>query len=76
MTRDFFSSTLPRFFFAWMLMIASLAAGEVRTFTSKDGRAIEAELLGFRDDALRVRRTDTNKEFRVSLSGPGGADPE
>ena len=60
-----------------MLMVACLeAAGEVRTFTSKDGRTIEAELLGFRDDNLRVRRTDTNKEFTLPLSGLRGSDQE
>jgi hypothetical protein len=45
-----------------------LPAGEVRTFTSTDGRTIEAEVLGYKGDTLRIRRVDTNRELKLPLS--------
>jgi len=49
-------------------LAAELPAGVTRTFTSRDGRTMEAELLGHRGDTLRVRRIDTNAEFTLFLS--------
>lgn len=43
-------------------------ASALLTFTASDGRSIEGELLGFRDDRLRVRRKDTGREVALMLS--------
>ena len=55
--------------FAFLLCggVDELVAGVTRTFTARDGRTIEAELLSYRGDTLRVRRTDTNAEFTLPL---------
>lgn len=42
--------------------------GESRTFTSKDGRTIEAEVLGFKGETLRIRRVDTGREVQLPVS--------
>lgn len=47
---------------------AALPAADVRTLTAKDGRSIEAEILGHRGDTLRIRRSDTGREIRLPLS--------
>ena len=43
-------------------------AGETRNLTSKDGRSIEAEIISYKGDNLRVRRADTKREFTIPLS--------
>ena len=43
-------------------------AGETRTLTSKDGRSIEAEIVSYKGDTLRMRRADTKREFTLPLS--------
>jgi hypothetical protein len=63
-----------RVLFACVLGAASLDAGVVRTFTSRDGRTIEAEWLGYRGDTLRLRRVDTDKEFSLALGNLSTAD--
>jgi hypothetical protein len=51
------------------LLLAPFAnAGETRSLTSKDGRSIEAEILSYKGDTLRVRRADTKREFTLPIS--------
>lgn len=43
-------------------------AGEARTFTSKDGRSIEAEIVSHKGETLRIRRSDTGREMQLPVS--------
>lgn len=47
-----------------------------RTFTAKDGRTMEAELISYRGDKLKVRRTDTDREFTLALSSLAPTDQQ
>ncbi len=50
------------------LVSSPVHAGETRNLTSKDGRSIEAEIISYKGDNLRVRRADTKREFTIPLS--------
>lgn len=50
------------------LASAILSAGETHTLTSKDGRSIEAEIVSYKGETLRIRRTDTNRELQLPVS--------
>lgn len=69
---------LPRLLRAAVL--AALFAPQIkaapRTFTSQDGRTMEAEIVSYKGDTLRVRRADTGREFTLALSGLAPADQE
>lgn len=45
-----------------------------RTFTARDGRTIEEEILGYKGDILWVRRTDTGKEFQLPIPSLADSD--
>ena len=49
---------IPALFAALALAASTLSAGEARTLTSKDGRAIDVEIIGYKGETLRVRRAD------------------
>ena len=57
-----------------VLLSSRVPAGEPRSFTSKDGRSIEAEIISYKGDNLRVRRADTKREFTLPLSSLSDED--
>lgn len=57
-----------------LLALAVCAHLDARTFTAKDGRTMEADILGYKGETLRVRRTDTGREFSIPLSSLTEAD--
>lgn len=59
---------IPALFAALALAASTLSAGEARTLTSKDGRAIDVEIIGYKGETLRVRRADTGREFQLPVS--------
>lgn len=60
---------------AILLLVSSLVhAGETRSLTSKDGRSIEAEIISYKGDNLRVRRADTKREFTLPISSLSDED--
>ncbi len=64
-----------RWFLALLLALAPLAADAApRTFTARDGRTMEAEILGYKGDTLRVRRSDTGKEFKLAIADLAESD--
>jgi len=58
----------PALIAALLATALSALGGESRTLTAKDGRSIEAEILGYKGDRIRVRRADTRREFTLSLA--------
>ena len=46
-----------------------LLAGVKRTLTARDGRTMEAEILSYKGETLRVRRADSGQTFTLPLSG-------
>lgn len=57
-------------------LIIPVAVAAPRTLTASDGRTLEAEVLGYKGDTLRIRRVDTGKEFRLPLSSLTASDQE
>lgn len=55
-------------FMTWVLAAALARATESTTLTSGDGRTMEAIVLGYKKETLRVRRTDTNREFNLGIA--------
>ena len=56
-------------------MAASAAgADENMTLTSADGRSMEATILSYKKDTLRIRRVDTSREFSLSIGQLSEAD--
>ncbi len=58
------------------LCIAGASPAAARPLTAKDGRTMEADILGYRGETLRVRRADTGKEFRLPISSLAADDQE
>lgn len=57
-----------------VLAAATLSAGETRTLTSKDGRSIDAEIVGYKGETLRIRRIDTGRELQLPVSALAESD--
>ncbi|MCU0793164.1 MAG: hypothetical protein MUE42_10035 [Opitutaceae bacterium] len=53
---------------AALALLGAAAPAAPRTLASADGRTLEAEILGYRGETLRIRRMDTGREFKLPLS--------
>jgi len=51
-----------------MVLLWSAVKSEARVFTAKDGRTIEAELVAYEDQGVRIKRSDTGQVFSVPYS--------
>jgi hypothetical protein len=63
----------------WICCLLALAlsvgpALQARTLNSVDGRSIEAEVLGYEPDGVRIRRIDTKQEFFLPYTALAEAD--
>lgn len=65
---------LPRLVLAATLLCAALSPAEARTFTAKDGRTIEAELVSFEAEGVRVKRSDTGQVVVLPFSALSESD--
>jgi hypothetical protein len=59
---------LPVLAFLGAALAASLLPAQARTFTAKDGRTIEAEIVAFEADGVRVKRSDTGQVLTLPFS--------
>ena len=50
------------------LSLVTLSPAEIRTWTSSNGKEIEAELLSFDKGKVHIRRTSDGKEFKMPAS--------
>ena len=57
-------------------LIGSTLSAEVRTWTSKKGLKIEAELLSVGESSIKIRRTDTKVEFDLPIARLSAQDQE
>lgn len=60
------------------LALGLIVAGDLRarTLTAADGRVIEAEVLGFEGEKVRIRRADTGQTFMLPVEAFAEADRE
>jgi hypothetical protein len=60
------------------LALGLIVAGDLRarTLTAADGRVIEAEVLGFEGEKVRIRRADTGQTFTLPVEAFAEADRE
>lgn len=58
----------------WVVASAVARAEESTTLTSADGRSMEAIILSYKKDTIRIRRVDTNREFDLAISQLSAAD--
>jgi hypothetical protein len=59
---------------AWVVAAAVARADENMTLTSGDGRSMEAIILSYKKDTIRIRRVDTNREFSLPIAQLSAAD--
>lgn len=53
----------------WLAALASVSLASARTLTAADGRAIEAEVLGFDGtDKVKIKRADTGQTFSLPIA--------
>lgn len=68
--------TATRLLAATLILFAAAPPGvaETRTLTARDGRSMEAEILSYKGDTVRIRRVDTKQEFTLRLDQLNGDD--
>lgn len=59
---------------AALTLTAGAEAISARTLTATDGRKIEADVLGFEGDQVRIKRTDSGQIFTLSIDAFAEAD--
>lgn len=50
------------------VLFASVSPAHARTFTAKDGRTIEAEIISFEAEGVRLKRSDTGQVLTLPFS--------